>query len=87
MRCGKNVCLGGGSSTLAALYLGEVDEVIRLFPTRMVLPHLQVELLQVCGVLLGVEQRAADSLLPHTRPDHLQAEGDTGTMELNTNAC
>lgn len=71
------ICVGvgwrEGSSTLAALYLRDIDEVVRLLPARMVLPHLQVELLEVCGVLLRVEQGAADPLLPHTRSNHLQA--------------
>lgn len=42
-------------------------------PGGLVLPHLQVELLQVHGVLLGVEQRAADALLPYTGTHFLQA--------------
>lgn len=40
----------------------------------MVLPHPQVEFLQFHCVLFGVEERAADSLSPNTRSDHLQAK-------------
>lgn len=49
--------------------------MIWLVAITVVLPHLQIEPLQVHCVLLGVEKRAADSLLPNTRSDHLQAIG------------
>ncbi len=42
------------------------------------LPHLQVESLQLHGVLFGVEERAADALLPHAGADLLQAERNEG---------
>lgn len=53
-----------------------LDQVFWLVAIAIVLPHLQIEPLQVHCVLLGVEKRAADSLLPNTCSDHLQAEGD-----------
>ena len=60
------------SGTLATLDGLQVHQVFRLGPSSMVLPHLQVELLQVHGVLLCVEEGAADTLFPHTSSDHLQ---------------
>lgn len=60
------------SGILTGLYY--LDQVFWFVAFAMVLPHLQVQPLQVHCVLLGVEKRAADSLLPHTCSDHLQAE-------------
>lgn len=51
-----------------------LNHVFWLVALAMVLPHLQIEPLQVHCVLLGVEKRAADSLPPNTCSDHLQAE-------------
>lgn len=64
------------SGILTGLYCLEFDQVFRLIAVAMVLPHLQIEPLQLYCVLLGVEKRAADSLLPNTRSNHLQAAGD-----------
>lgn len=47
-----------------------------LVAVAVVLPHLQIEPLQVYCVLLGVEKRAADSLLPNTCSDHLKTTGE-----------
>lgn len=47
--------------------------MIWLVAVTVVLPHLQIELLQVHCVLLGVEQGAADSLFPNACSDHFQA--------------
>lgn len=45
-----------------------------LVAIAMMLPHLQVQSLQVSRVLLGVEQGTADPLLPDSCPDHLQTK-------------
>lgn len=71
---GKRYKRASSSGILTGLDCLEFDQVFWLVAIAMVLPHLQVEPLQVHCVLLGVEQRAADSLLPHTCSDHLQAE-------------
>lgn len=47
------------------------------------LPHLQVESLQVHGVLFGVEERAADALLPDAGADLLQAVRNEGRACFN----
>lgn len=62
------------SRILTGLYC--LDQVFWFVAIAMVLPHLQIEPLQVHCVLLCVEKRAADSLLPNTCSDHLQAEGE-----------
>ena len=63
------------SGIVTRLYCLEFDQRFWLVALAMVVPHLQVEPLQVHGVLLSIEKRAADSLLPHTCSNHLQAEG------------
>lgn len=70
---GKRNQRAPSSGSLTGLYC--LDQVFWLVAIAMVLPHLQIEPLQVYCVLLGVEKRAADSLLPNTCSDHLQAEG------------
>lgn len=62
------------SGIFTGLYCLEFEQVFWFLAIAMVLPHLQIEPLQVYCVLLGVEKRAADSLLPNTCSDHLQAE-------------
>lgn len=64
------------SGILTGLYCLEFDQVFWLIAVAMVLPHLQIEPLQLYRVLLGVEKRAANSLLPNARSNHLQAAGD-----------
>lgn len=59
-----------------------LDHVLWFVANAMVLPHPQVEFFQVHCVLLGVEERAANSLSPNTRSDHLQAK-----MEKRTVRC
>lgn len=54
----------------------DIDQRFRLFAIAVVIPHLQVQPLQVDRVLLGVEKRAANSLLPNTCSDHLQTKRD-----------
>jgi len=58
----------------------DIDQGFRLFAIAMVLPHLQIEPLQVNCVLLGIEKRAADSLLPNACSDHLQADRDKSNI-------
>lgn len=48
----------------------------------MVLPHPQVEFFQFHCILFGVEERAADSLSPNTRSDHLQAKEDEDKSDI-----
>lgn len=48
--------------------------MIGLGPGGVVLPHLQVQSLQLLRVLFGVEERAADALLPDAGAHLLQAE-------------
>lgn len=67
--CNSELSLGA----LTGLQRVNFDQVIRFASTSVVLPHLQVEPLQVHGVLFGVEERTAYALLPHTRADLLQA--------------
>lgn len=47
--------------------------MVRFASSSVMLPHLQVESLQVHGVLFGVEEWAADALLPDAGADLLQA--------------
>lgn len=72
---GKIILHASSSSIFTSLYCLVFDQVIWLVAIAVVLPHLQIEPLQVHCVLLGVEKRAANSLLPNTRSDHLQAIG------------
>ena len=73
---GKRNELAFSSGILTGLYCLEFDQVFWLVAIAMMLPHLQIEPLQVHCVLLCVEKRAADSLLPNTCSHHLQAKGD-----------
>lgn len=59
-----------------------LDQVFWFFAVAMVLPHPQVEFLQFHCVLFGVEERAADSLSPNTRSDHLQAKEDQDESDI-----
>lgn len=56
---------GRSSGAFTAVKQMCFQEVFRFATSCMVLPHLQVEPLQVYGVLLSVEERAADTLFPH----------------------
>lgn len=69
---GKRNQRASSSGILTCLHC--LNHVFWLVALAMVLPHLQIEPLQVHCVLLGVEKRAADSLPPNTCSDHLQAE-------------
>lgn len=75
---GKRNQRASSSGILAGFYRVDFDKGFWLVAIAMVLPHLQIEPLQIHCVLLGVKKRAADSLLPNTCSDHLQAEGDNG---------
>lgn len=68
----KKECVSS-SGVLTGLDCLEFDHVLWLVAVAVVLPHLQIELLQVHCVLLGVEQGTADSLFPNTCSDHFQA--------------
>lgn len=70
IRAGLGVLSSGAFTAFQGL---EIDKMLRLGPCRVMLPHLHVELLQVYGVLLGIEQRAAYALLPDPSTNHLQA--------------
>lgn len=59
-----------------------LDQVLWFVADAMVLPHPQVEFFQFHCVLLGVEERAADSLSPNTRSDHLQAKMDKEQSDI-----
>lgn len=59
-----------------------LDQVFWFVADAMVLPHSQVEFLQVHRVLLGVEERAADPLSPNTGSDHLQAKEDKEESDI-----
>lgn len=82
--------MGGSCKNHSALSSGIftgfycLDQGLRLVAIAVVLPHLQVEPLQVYCVLLGVEKRAADSLLPNTGPHHLQAEGEKQSGQISS---
>lgn len=64
------------SGALAALHRLHLHQVVGLGPGGVVLPHLQVQSLQLLRVLFGVEERAADALLPDAGAHLLQAERD-----------
>lgn len=68
------------SSILTGLHC--LDQVFWFVAITMVLPHSQVEFLQVHCVLLCIEERAADSLSPNTRSDHLQAKEDKEESDI-----
>lgn len=72
--CKDKLSLGA----LAGLQRLHFDQVVRFASGSVMLPHLQVESLQVYGVLFGVEERAANTLLPHAGTDLLQAERNKG---------
>lgn len=49
-----------------------LDEMIGFVARRVMIPHLEVQALQVHGVQLGVEERTGYPLFPHLGPDLLQ---------------
>lgn len=59
-----------------------LDQVFWFVAIAVMLPHLQVEPLQVHCVLLGVEKRAADSLFPNTCSHHFQAIGNKEKVQI-----
>jgi len=67
---GKITKHASSSGIFTGLYC--MEHVLWLVAIAMVVPHLQIEPLQVHCVLLGVEKRAADSLLPNAGSHHLQ---------------
>lgn len=72
----KGIGVVWSSGILTGLHY--LDHVLWFVAVAMVLPHPQVEFFQVHCVLLGVEERAANSLSPNTCSDHLQAKMDKG---------
>lgn len=66
----------GGSGAFTTVKQLHLHQVVRFGTACMVLPHLQVEALQVNSVLLSIEERAADTLPPHTGSNLLQAAGE-----------
>ena len=70
----ERICGVCSSGILTGLHC--LDQMFWFVAIAVVLPHSQVEFLQVHCVLLGVEERATDSLSPNTRSDHLQAKED-----------
>lgn len=55
------------------------DHVVRFVARSVVIPHLEVQPLQVHRVLLRVEQRAGYSLLPDFATDFFQATEESSS--------